>query len=118
VQVTPSPAQLPKPAAQAAKPVAPAPTPAAEPLKADSATPAAAAGRFVVQVGAFAEAAAVRDTRAKVEKLGLVTYTQVVETPGGARTRVRIGPFASRDEADKAAAKLKAAGLAGAVLAL
>lgn len=76
------------------------------------------AGRFVVQVGAFAEAGAIREARTKVEKLGLATYTQVVETPNGRRTRVRVGPFASREEADQVAGKLKAAGLPGAVLTL
>ena len=74
--------------------------------------------RYVVQVGAFAEAGAVREVRSRVEKLGLATYTQAIDTPSGARTRVRVGPFASRDEADKVAAKLKAAGLPGAVLTL
>ena len=77
-----------------------------------------AAGRFVVQVGAFADADAVRDARAKVEKLGLKTYTQVVETSGGKRTRVRVGPFSTRDEADKASSKMRSAGLAPAVLTL
>lgn len=99
----------------------PEPKPQAKPASAVAAklaTDAVAGGRFVVQVGAFAEAGAVRDARGRVEKLGLVTYTQSVETPGGTRTRVRVGPFATREEADKAAAKLKAAGLPGAVLAL
>jgi DedD protein len=100
-------------AAPAVAPPAPA-KPAPEPAK-----PAAEApGRFVVQVGAFAEAAAVRQARAKVEKLGLASYTQVVDTSNGPRTRVRLGPFDTRDEAEKAAAKLKAAGLPGAVLTL
>jgi DedD protein len=89
----------------------------AKPAAAASA-PAPDSGRFVVQVGAFAEATAIREARAKVEKLGLVTYTQAVETANGKRTRVRVGPFATREEADKAAAKLKAAGLPGAVLTL
>ena len=71
-----------------------------------------------MQVGAFAEAAAVRDARSRVEKLGLVTYTQVVETADGKRTRVRVGPFSSREEADKTAARLKAAGLPVAVMTL
>jgi DedD protein len=74
--------------------------------------------RFVIQVGAFAEDDAVRETRSKVEKLGLRTYIQAVETKDGKRTRVRVGPYASRDEADKAANKLKAAGLTAAVLTL
>ena len=82
-------------------------------------TPAAvAASRFVVQVGAFADASAAREARAKVERLGLKTYTQVVETASGPRIRVRVGPFASRDEADKARASARSAGLAADVLAL
>jgi len=75
-------------------------------------------GRYVVQVGAFADAAAARETRSKVEKLGLKSYTQVVETTSGSRIRVRAGPFASRDEADKALAKAKAAGMTAVVLTL
>jgi DedD protein len=106
----PEPKAEPKPAVKAeAKPAA-----RTEP----AAKPADEAGRFVVQVGAFAETSAVRDARAKVEKIGLTTYTQVVETANGKRTRVRVGPFATRDEAEKAAARIKAAGLPGAVLTL
>lgn len=80
--------------------------------------PAAAEGRFVVQVGAFSEATAAREARQKVEKLGLKTYTQVVETSAGRRIRVRVGPFASREDADKAAGKIKSAGLPSAVFTL
>ncbi|HEY9239040.1 MAG TPA: SPOR domain-containing protein, partial [Burkholderiaceae bacterium] len=76
------------------------------------------AGRFVLQVGAFADAAAARETRSKVEKLGLKTYTQVASTPAGNRIRVRVGPFATREDADKALAKAKGAGLSAVVLTL
>ena len=48
------------------------------------------AGRFVVQIGAFADAAAARETRQKAEKLGLKTYTQVASTSAGNRIRVRL----------------------------
>ena len=72
----------------------------------------------MVQVGAFADAGAAHETRLKVEKLGLKTYTQVASTPAGNRIRVRAGPFASRDEADKALARARAAGLAAVVLTL
>ncbi|MEO8059287.1 MAG: SPOR domain-containing protein [Burkholderiales bacterium] len=85
----------------------------------EGAPPAAATGgRFVLQVGAFADAAAARETRLKAEKLGLKTYTQVAETPAGSRIRVRVGPFSSREEADKALAKARGAGLSGVVLTL
>lgn len=79
---------------------------------------AQAEGRFVVQVGAYTDVATLRQTRQKVERLGLKTYTQVVETAAGQRTRVRIGPYASRAEADATAARLKAAGLPASILAL
>jgi DedD protein len=75
-------------------------------------------GRFVVQAGAYTDAATLREARQKVEKLGLKTYTQVVETDGGMRTRVRVGPFDSRDEAEKAAARIKGSGLAANILSL
>ena len=74
--------------------------------------------RFVLQVGAFADAEAARDTRRQVEKLGLKTYTQVAQTAAGNRIRVRVGPFSSRGEADAALAKAKAAGLTAVVLTL
>ena len=79
---------------------------------------AAAKGRFIVQVGAFAEASAAREARMKAEHAGLKTYLQAVDTPAGKRIRVRVGPFADRGEADKAAAKLKGTGLTTAVLTL
>jgi DedD protein len=75
-------------------------------------------GRFVVQVGAFADVAKAREARLKVEKAGLKTYTQVAETKDGKRIRVRVGPFASKAEADKAAAKIKTLDLPAAILTL
>jgi DedD protein len=78
----------------------------------------AAEGRFVVQVGAFADAAKVRELRQKVEHAGLKTYTNVAETKDGKRIRVRVGPFGSRAEADKAAEKLKGLDLPAAILTL
>jgi len=95
------------PESAAAKPPAPAKTDAAP-----------TNGRIVVQVGAFADAAKAREARLKLEKAGLKTYTQVIETKDGKRTRVRVGPFASRAEADKAAAKIKALDLPATVLAI
>lgn len=88
--------------------------------RADAERPAAAASgsRVVVQVGAYIDADKLRDARSKVEQLGFKTYTQVIEADGAKRTRVRIGPFASRDEAEKAAARVKAAGLPTAILTL
>ena len=104
---------LPKPA-----PTAPSETKRTAPAEAKPAASADVPGRFVVQIGAYANADVARETRAKVEKLGLRTYAQVADTDGGKRIRVRLGPYATRDEADQAAVKVKAAGLPAAVLVL
>jgi len=62
-------------------------------------TPSASAAvegpRFVVQIGAFAEDAKVKEVRLKLEKAGYKTYTNIANTKDGPRTRVRVGPFAS-----------------------
>jgi len=135
----PSPVSVPAPTAAArpaSKPAAATtPKPSAEgeraqallegrPMAAAATAPPAApaspaeGARFVLQVGAFADAESARESRKQVEKLGLKTYTQVAQTPGGNRIRVRVGPFASRADADAALAKVKSAGHTGVVLTL
>ncbi|MDO8388164.1 MAG: SPOR domain-containing protein [Polaromonas sp.] len=75
-------------------------------------------GRLVVQVGAFADEAKAREVRQKLERAGLKTYTQVADTKDGKRIRVRVGPFATRADADKAASKIKGLDLPAAILTL
>ncbi|MDO9611062.1 MAG: SPOR domain-containing protein [Serpentinimonas sp.] len=122
-----------RPAAPAAPPVPAAPlappTPAPAPAPADASRaqailegrappPPAAAQRLVVQVGAFEDPARVREVRQRLERAGLVTYTQVAQTSDGPRTRVRLGPFDSRAEAERAAERVRQLGLPASILAL
>ena len=81
-------------------------------------TPAAASagGRFAVLVGAFSEDSAAREARSKLERLGLKSYLQVTDTPGGKRIRVRVGPYASREEAERATAKIRSSALPAVVV--
>ncbi|HEX7890838.1 MAG TPA: SPOR domain-containing protein [Ramlibacter sp.] len=74
--------------------------------------------RYVVQVGAFAERDKAMQAQRKLERAGLKNYTNVAETRDGKRIRVRAGPFATRAEADKAAARIKGLDLPAAVLTL
>jgi len=74
--------------------------------------------RSVVQVGAFADIAKAKEARAKLESAGLKTYTQEVDTKDGKRTRVRVGPFATKEEADKTAEKIRKLNLQATVLKL
>lgn len=81
-------------------------------------TTEAADGRYVVQIGAFADVTRAREVRHKVERAGLKTYTQVAQTKDGTRTRVRVGPFADKAEAGKVAEKIKRLDLPAAILTL
>jgi len=76
------------------------------------------AGRFIVQFGAFTEVTKAREARQKVERAGMKTYAQIVETAEGKKYRVRVGPFASKAEAEKAAEKIKKLSLPAAILEL
>lgn len=68
---------------------------------------AASAERFMVPVGAYANPEAVI---AKLAAAKLPYFTEEVATAKGKVTRVRAGPFASKDAAEKAAEKLKGLG--------
>jgi len=104
-----------------AKPASPKsnPPPAAAPTAAAPSSAASEAStKFVVQVGAFTESSAAKDVQAKLDKLGLKTYTQLADTTAGRRIRVRLGPFPTRADAEKAAARAREAGVATVVLKL
>lgn len=88
--------------------------------KAPAAKPVAAAAgaRFIVQVGAYADNAHAHDVRLKLERVGLKTYAQTVDTKDGKRIRVRVGPFDTKAEAEKSAEKIKKLNLPAALLTL
>ncbi|HYL88390.1 MAG TPA: SPOR domain-containing protein [Burkholderiales bacterium] len=88
------------PAEHEAPPFAPK-APAKEPAK----TEAPQGGDYVIQVGAFTRPEAV------IAKLSGAKVPYYTEPMPGNLTRVRAGPFASREAADKALVKLKELGL-------
>lgn len=134
--VPPKPPVLPTPAAKPAesKPAAPASPAASDPLAEAARAQALLEGkpvpapvprpekadgqRFIVQVGAYSEDVRAQQVRNQLERAGLKTYTHVAETAEGRRIRVRLGPFTTRADADKAAAKAKALGVSPAILTL
>ena len=69
---------------------------------------ATAVGGFVVQLGAFSDAGNAAKLAAKVRDSRFDAYTEVVSTPSGKRTRVRVGPFPTRAAAEEARDRLKA----------
>jgi len=74
--------------------------------------------RVAIQVGAFSDAAKIREVRSKLEQAGLKTYTQVLEKDGKSTTRIRVGPFETREDADKAAARIRKLDLPAVILKL
>ena len=122
----PPPAPAPAPRAAEPKPVA-APAPASakaeskaarvepKPAVAPSA-PAASGVGFAVQLGAFAQAADANAMRDKVRAAGFSAFVEQVRTDKGVLHRVRVGPVASRAEADQLKAQVAArVGVAGMV---
>lgn len=73
--------------------------------------PAAAGGKFVIQVAALATQDKINELRSKLSGAGIHSFTQKIATQGGDRTRIRVGPFGSRDEAEKMGARIKKLGL-------
>jgi len=63
--------------------------------------------QFVFQVGAYAEP---DDVIAKLKAAKIPHYTERVATEKGTVTRVRAGPFASREAAERALKRVKALG--------
>lgn len=67
--------------------------------------------KFVLQVAALSDQAKVSELRERLKQAGINSYTQ--KAPSGEVTRVRVGPFSSKEEAEKVRAKLQSMGLAG-----
>jgi DedD protein len=111
----PAAAVQPQPAMQEQSPAQPDKT-AAKPVSKEAAKPAAeahapeqvvAASSFVVQVGAFSKADTAHNLQKKLSKEGFKAYTE----KAGDKLRVRVGPFETREAADKALHKLEKLGL-------
>ena len=97
-------APAPTPATTTPKPEAPkpaAPKPAAPKPAATPPPPAAAGTGVAVQVGAFRGQADADAMVARARSLGFSAFTERVATDQGTLLRVRIGPVATRAEADQ-----------------
>ncbi len=74
--------------------------------------------RFLVQVGAYSNVKSARAAVDRVAKAGFNAYQETVKTSNGDWIRVRVGPFASREDAEHAQQALKQAGVTAALIAL
>ena len=105
--------------AEGARQATPKPEKTAAPAKPDqqeTKATASSAGQYVVQVVALSDAGKAKQMQQAILKTGVSSYTEIVKTARGDVTRVRAGPFATREAAEKAQQKLKSAGFDGKVV--
>lgn len=79
--------------------------------------PSAKGGEFLVLIGAFSNESNVKTLKDKLSEQGIKTFSEPLDTPQGKKTRVRAGPFASREAAEKALEKMRRIGISGVVSA-
>jgi DedD protein len=68
-------------------------------------------GKFAVQAAATSTEQAARELAERLKKSGLAPYTERVDTADGVRYRVRVGPYATREDAERVRARLKSLGI-------
>lgn len=116
--VQPAPLPVQEPPKVAEKPVAkpePVVDPKPEPVPAEKSP--AKQNSVSVQIGVFTPSPKVEQIQAKVSGLGFNCGTEPITAKNGSKLlRMRCGPFASKDEAQKAQQKLKAAGYNNSIL--
>lgn len=76
-----------------------------------------APGTYFIQVTALGDTDKAQQVKQQIADVGVRSYTEVVAAGKGNVTRVRAGPFATRDEAEQARAKLATVGLEGKIAA-
>lgn len=91
----------------------------AEPAKAaakEQSQPAAGNGNVVIQLAALSDPAKAEALKSRLSALGVTAHFSKVETSKGNVTRVRVGPFGSRAEAESVLKKLSSAGVTGIIV--
>jgi DedD protein len=81
------------------------------------AKPAAKSGEYLVLIGAFTNDANVKTLKSKLGEQGIKAFSEPLDTPQGKKTRVRAGPFGSREAAETALAKMQRIGVSGVISA-
>lgn len=79
--------------------------------EARGAKPALESDAYIVPLGAFTHPDNAKQVRDKASSAGIKSYTETIKVAQGQQTRVRAGPFSSRDAAEKARQKLKSLGI-------
>ncbi|KMJ54243.1 hypothetical protein ACG97_03915 [Vogesella sp. EB] len=81
-----------------------------------AATTAQTAEKYQVQLAALSDADKISALKQRLSAVGVAARFSKVQTSKGEVTRVRVGPFGSRAEADAALRKLERAGVSGIIV--
>ncbi len=73
-------------------------------------------GKYMLQVAALESQDRVDALQRKLKEAGIRSYKQKVSTANGERIRIRVGPFGSKEDAEKVRAKLAKLGLNGSLI--
>jgi DedD protein len=73
---------------------------------------------FAVQVGAFRDEVKLAQARDKLKSAGIAHYTERLDSSTGELTRLRVGPFPTREAAEASLTKLRGLTLEGKVVPL
>ena len=71
--------------------------------------------KYLLQVAAVNSKTKADDLKGRLKESGIKAYSEKISTKDGDRFRVRVGPFATREEAEKMQARVKKLGLSGSV---
>ncbi len=118
----PAPKAVPKADAKTeAKAVAkadPKPEKKADTKVADAPSTKPVAGGFVIQIGAYKDAENAKTVVSRMKEAKLPVFTDALAVKTGTVTRVRVGPFPTKEKAESALAEVKLAGVDGKVVPL
>ena len=116
VKPAPEPAKTVKPNAEASdKPVPNKTAESKAPAEEDKSPANEKVRKYLVQVAAVNSKSKADDLKSRLKESGIKAYSEKISTKDGDRFRVRVGPFATREEAEKMQARVKKIGLTGSV---
>ena len=73
-------------------------------------------GNFEVQIGAYSKPETVNELQIKLSGAGIKSHTQKIATTTGEVIRLRVGPFNSKESAEKAKAQIEKLGISAKII--
>ncbi|MBM3336516.1 MAG: hypothetical protein FJY60_02305 [Betaproteobacteria bacterium] len=119
LKAAPEPAKTVKANAEASeKPASDTASEGKAPVDEDKAQTKEKVRKYLLQIAAVNSKTKADDLKSRLKESGIKAHSEKISTKDGDRFRVRVGPFATREEAEKMQARVKKLGLNGSVLSM